>query len=86
MKKPTIGNRTRAGYVVMVLRVPLQLPAALQIRQTERRELSPATQHMFNIFVEGSLGQNILHIMFCRLTMKTKANLQVQMPEKRPLL
>ena len=86
MKKPTIGNRTRAGYVVMVLRVPLQLPVALWIRYTERRELSPATQHMFKIFVEGSFGQANVHSMFCMLAMNTKANLQVQMPEKRPLL
>ena len=84
VKKPTTGSRTRAGYVAIVFRALLKLPKALYIRQTERRELGPATQHMFNIFVEGSFAQTILHIMFCKLTIKTTANFQVQIPEKRP--
>ena len=86
VKKPTTGSRTRAGYVAIAFRAHLQLPKALYIKKTERRELSPATQNKFNILVEGSFAQAILHIRFCKLTIKTTANLQVQIPEKTPWL
>ena len=86
VKRPTTGSRMRAGYAAIAFRAHLQLPKALYIRQTERRELSPATQHKFNILVEGSLAQTILHIGFCKLTIKTTANLHVQIPEKTPWL
>ena len=86
VKRPATGRRMRAGYAAIAFRAHLQLPKALYIRQTERRELSPATQHKFNILVEGSLAQTILHIGFCKLTIKTAANLHVQIPEKTPWL
>lgn len=70
----------------MALKTRFQLPKALKIRKIERREVEPATQNKFKIFVEGSLGQAILQYSASALTAKTTANFQVQIPEKRPLL
>ena len=86
VKRPTTGRRMRAGYAAIAFRAHLQLPKASYIRQRERRELSPATQHKFNILVEGSLAQTILHIGLTIETIKTTANLHVQIPEKTPWL
>ena len=86
MKKLTTGIRTRHGYFTIVFRALLQLPIALYISQVERRKLEPATQNKFNIFVEGSFAQAILLIRVCMFRRKTTANLQVQIPEKRPWL
>ena len=82
----TTGSRTRAGYVAIVFRVDLKLAKALYIRQNERRKEGPPTQQKFNIFVEGSFAQTILHIILPKLTIKTRANFQVQIPEKLPWL